>query len=741
MELSTQTHFSQGWNTRLLSDIAALGTNTIRDAVGWGSVETKSGQYNFENRSASWVDQAVAANFDVVLVFNPANPIYDGGFSVYTDAGRAAFAKFVVETMKEFPGVSAIEIGNEYNTNDFVKGPIAQASKDERDDYYAKVVDAVGDALAAAKIGVEVIGASTHSIPVDYFTALANVGALDHVDSVSIHPYSTDPEQFAAQIQVLRDAIGSDIDIHVTEFGSKFESLSDAPAYLAKMVAVMAEAGISSANWYAFARQPFFPNMELFNGADSTATPAGITFALLEKMLADDVAVERVGTGSSTYFYTFGTDEAILWGEPRGLALGAGVKAFDLAGKEITDLTQISPETPIILRTTSGNIANQVTFAATALLADSYHDFDVINDAGDLTGFDGPWSYYAQNGDGKAYELDTMGGGHKAGEPWNPYLGLDFLRPLQISAHNLNPVDFSNNKVKASTEYSTVERFTATDAGTVVIRGHWDVSDLTNDGVLLTIEVNDRKIFTKVIYNEANGHVFDLELKDIVLKAGDTIEFITGSNMDGQADVTTRRIQILDQDMLAGIGHEPGPNPPPVEPPVVVVPPVTPEQPAGPGETTASIKLIGKSSNDVLLGALGKDNLDGAGGDDVLRGGGNNDKLTGGTGNDLLDGGAGQDVLSGGAGDDVLLGGSGHDKLSGGAGADIFVFDDDFGADIISDYGRGDRIDLSAIEGLDSFSDLVINYTAKQAVIVIGDDRIMLTGLGIGDLSAQDFIF
>ena len=734
MELSTQTHFSQGWNTRLLSDITSLGTNTIRDGVAWNLVETKKGQYDFSARAASWVDQALAANFDVVLVFNPANPLYDGGFSAYTDAGRAAFANFIVETMKAFPGVSAIEIGNEYNTNDFVKGPIASAPKDERDDYYAKLVDAVGDALAAAHIDVEVIGASTHSIPVDYFTALADVGALEHVDSVSIHPYSTDPEQFAAQIQVLRDAIGSDIDIHVTEFGSKFENLSEAPAYLAKMVAVMAEAGIASANWYAFARQPFFPNMELWNPADDSATPAGVTFKLLETMLAGDAPVERVDAGSNTYFYAFGTNAAIVWGEPRGLTLAAGVKAFDLAGRPIADLSQISPDTPVILRTTTGNIADKVDFAATPLLADSYHDFDVINDAGDLTGFDGPWSYYAQNGDGKLYELDTMGGGHQAGEPWTPYLGLEFLRPLQIGANNLNPVDFSANKAKPSTEYSTVERFTASEAGTILIRGHWDVSDLTNDGVVLTIEVNNRAIFTQVIYNKANGHVFDLELTDIVLKAGDTIEFITGSNKDGQADVTARRIQIFDQDLLAELGFEVVPNPPVIDPPVVIDPP------AEPGTTTAPINLVGKASDDVLLGALGKDKLDGAGGDDVLRGGGGNDKLIGGTGNDSLDGGAGNDVLEGGAGDDRLYGGEGVDKLTGGAGADVFVFDGDFGADVITDFSKGDRIDLSAFAQLDSFSDITINYTPKQAVIVIGDDRIMLTGVIMGELSAQDFI-
>jgi hypothetical protein len=738
MELSTQTHFSQGWNTRLLSDIARLGTNTIRDGVAWHQAETKVGEYNFTFARAAWVDQALAAGIDVVLVFNPVNALYDGGNSVYTAAGRAAFANFVAQTLKAFPGVTAIEIGNEYNGNDFVKGPIALASKDLRDDYYAKLVDAVDNALVAAKFDVEVIGASTHSIPVDYFAALANVGALDDVDSVSIHPYTTDPEQFAAQIQLLREAIGFEIDIHVTEFGGSFQNLGQAPAYLAKMVSVMAEAGIASANWYAFARQTFFPNMELWDQASNIATPAGVTFKLLEDMLAGDAAVERVAVDSHTYFYKFGTDTAMLWGEPRGLALSAGVQAFDLAGRPIADLAEISSDTPVILRTTSGNIADKVTFGASSLLADSYHDFDVLKDAAGLPAFDGPWSYFAQNGNGKLYELGTMGGGLKAGEPWTPYLGLDFLRPFQINAKNLSPVDFSGKAERPTSEYSAVERFTATDTGAITIRGHWDVADLTADGVLLTIKVNNRKIFSKVIYDKANGHVFDLELTDIALKAGDTVDFMIGNNLDAQADVTARRIQIFDQEMLAD------PGPPVTGTPIVIALPASPAQPAPPvGEnnSTKPVKLTGDASNNLLSGALGKDKLDGAGGDDVLRGGGEKDKLTGGTGNDWLEGGAGLDVLDGGAGNDVLIGGADNDKLIGGSGADIFMFAGDFGSDKITDFGPGDRIDFSRIDGLHGFADLAITYTKKYAVIVVGDDQIVLTGVHSGDLSAQDFIF
>lgn len=728
MQLSAQTHFSQGWNTRLLNDIVSLGTDMIRDTVPWSLVETKAGVYNFDLRSAKWVNEALGAGLEVVLTFNPSNPIYDNGNSAHTHAGVAAFARFVVATLEAFPGVTAVEIGNEYNTNSFMKGPVANASKEERDEFYTKLVAAVDTALAAANLDVEIVGASTHSIPVDYFADLAGSGALDHVDSVSIHPYSTEPEQFAAQLALLRQTIGADTIIRVTEFGDTFENLADAPAFLAKMVAVMAEAGVASANWYAFARQSFFPNMELWDPQQNVATPAGTTFKLLESMLADGDSVTRVDAGSHTYFYSFGTDTAILWGEPRGVTLGRGVTAYDLAGQRITDLANLSPDTPVILRTTSGDIADKVRFDASPLLADSYHDFD-------LTGGTGPWTYFAENGLGKDFALATMGGGHRAGEPWNPYLGLASLRPFQISSDTVAAADFSAKRDRPTTEFSTVERFTATEAGKIVIRGHWDVAERTDDGVLLTIELNGKAIYTKVIFDVAGGHVFDLELTDIMLRPGDTVDFEISTRGNAEGDLTSRRIQIFDQELLAELGFEINHNPPQIDP---EQPPVEP--PAN-NDSTTPLSLKGTFASDLLAGGGGNDQLSGLGGADVLRGGAGSDQLDGGGGNDLLDGGDGKDILIGGAGADILVGGGGQDQLTGGSGADIFMFADNFGTDTITDFVQGDRIDLSAISGLADFSDLVISYTARRALITIGDDKLLLTGVSAGSLDVNDFIF
>jgi pectate lyase len=135
-------------------------------------------------------------------------------------------------------------------------------------------------------------------------------------------------------------------------------------------------------------------------------------------------------------------------------------------------------------------------------------------------------------------------------------------------------------------------------------------------------------------------------------------------------------------------------------------------------------KLNGGAGDDRLEGGEGKDTLDGGMGNDILLGGTSDDKLTGGDGNDQLDGGEGKDTLDGGAGNDTLLGGAGkdtliggagndrlvggldNDVLTGGAGNDTFVFSQlldskvGSGRDVVTDFAKGDVIDLSAIDAM-----------------------------------------
>lgn len=121
--------------------------------------------------------------------------------------------------------------------------------------------------------------------------------------------------------------------------------------------------------------------------------------------------------------------------------------------------------------------------------------------------------------------------------------------------------------------------------------------------------------------------------------------------------------------------------------------------------------------------------LTGSNANDIFFGNGGNDTIRGGLGSDILFGGAGNDALHGGgstlgdAGSDVLNGGLGQDNLIGSGGNDIFDFNSRLDSpaqprqisfpgpaggfpsfvasgalDVIVDFARGDKIDLSGID-------------------------------------------
>ena len=121
------------------------------------------------------------------------------------------------------------------------------------------------------------------------------------------------------------------------------------------------------------------------------------------------------------------------------------------------------------------------------------------------------------------------------------------------------------------------------------------------------------------------------------------------------------------------------------------------------------------------------------------------------SGADSLTGGAAADNMLGGAGDDTLTGGAGDDRMVGGSGNDVYVFSDDDGADILEDFelydsatGRGDRIDLSQVSGVQSFADLNIQDVGGDgnADILLGNgNSITLIGVNGSALDADDFLF
>jgi Ca2+-binding RTX toxin-like protein len=136
----------------------------------------------------------------------------------------------------------------------------------------------------------------------------------------------------------------------------------------------------------------------------------------------------------------------------------------------------------------------------------------------------------------------------------------------------------------------------------------------------------------------------------------------------------------------------------------------------------------------------------GGSGDDILNGSRWSDDLWGGAGDDTLYGHGGNDRLIGGRGRDTLVGGAGNDSLWGGTGAslsdteqDLFVFEGDWGADQIYDFGDGiDFILLFGLGLIGAGETEVDGFDKLQIVDVAGGARITATGYSTGSIFVRN---
>ncbi|XWN30460.1 MAG: calcium-binding protein [Devosia sp.] len=164
-------------------------------------------------------------------------------------------------------------------------------------------------------------------------------------------------------------------------------------------------------------------------------------------------------------------------------------------------------------------------------------------------------------------------------------------------------------------------------------------------------------------------------------------------------------------------------------------------------------EMSGGAGDDIVNGGKGADTIDGGVGSDTLSGGASGDEITGGQGADVIFGNDGNDSLSGGGATDELFGGAGNDTLEGGAtsdfivggegddllsgnitstptpdfATDFFVFSDEFGTDIITDFETG--FDLILL------SDLTED---QVSVIDIGDDVLITAATGAGQILVEN---
>ncbi len=141
-------------------------------------------------------------------------------------------------------------------------------------------------------------------------------------------------------------------------------------------------------------------------------------------------------------------------------------------------------------------------------------------------------------------------------------------------------------------------------------------------------------------------------------------------------------------------------------------------------------QILGNSGDDIIYGGRGNDLIRGGNGMDDIHGGGGNDTIEGGADNDVIDGGRGRDFINGGGGDDILTGGSRND---------VFIFNDDFGDDVITDFNQ--NRDVLLFEGAAS-DDVTAATTSDGTVLTVDGADIVgtVTLAGVFDFDT-DMLF
>jgi len=117
-------------------------------------------------------------------------------------------------------------------------------------------------------------------------------------------------------------------------------------------------------------------------------------------------------------------------------------------------------------------------------------------------------------------------------------------------------------------------------------------------------------------------------------------------------------------------------------------------------------------------------------------------QLTGNAGNNRITGMLGGDIIAGGRGRDIL---TGDDGVVATGSADVFLFGNHCGKDVITDFHNGeDTINLAAYKGLGSFGDLKghVKQMGDDVVIALVDgDQITLRDAVKADIDTADFVF
>ena len=292
--LHAQTSFVVGISVHLadnpslvaseLTTIQETGATSIRDDVHWSRVEASKGHLAIPAGLEDFVNQALKAKLQPLLILDYGNQFYDGGKKPASPEALSGFARFAVFVVQHFKGrVHMYEIWNEWD--DTAGGTLPGSAPD-----YVRLLKVVYPAVKAADPSSIFIAGSVSAGGPNWLSGMLSSGAIGLFDGISSHPYNFSkhdrtPDAWAADLLATENVIhrytgGRDLPLYVTEMGW--------PTYKGHGGSTPQEAGVFLAQMFLLARtMSFLKGVWWYDFRDDGPDPgnAGDNFGLVDPSL------------------------------------------------------------------------------------------------------------------------------------------------------------------------------------------------------------------------------------------------------------------------------------------------------------------------------------------------------------------------------------------------------------------------------------------------------------------------
>ncbi|WP_371154044.1 hypothetical protein [Jannaschia sp. 2305UL9-9] len=523
--LGVASNFGQGVPRGLLEAATRAGIRDFRDAVYWADVEGADGRARFRGQTARYPDRLDQFGAGMSLTVNNGNPLYEDGATPLGADAVAAFGRHAARTVSRFPAIDGVEIGNEFNSANFVSGPLRDAGLKARADAYVALFDSVAEQVRAARPDVRIIGGGVHSIPTGYLALLGDAGLFDRMDAIALHPYDTPIDMLDRQIAVMRRLPGLEtMPIELTEFGT--QDAAAAPGLMLRAMCKSALSGVRRLVWY-----PLHPRGDGYVPLltrDGAVTATGKTFLRLQSRLAG-LPVRDLSPDRQTTACLFGDDHLVVWGAERPLRVAGEAQVTRASGQVLTAPFTLSETDPILVRKSDLDVGNDIKFGPHHVVADTFLDFTYPEDGWhETSGFDRLGR--SPNG---TQPLTTRPGQDRPGVPWTPYLGVASNPNLRLMSRSLLP---------AGTEAFAEEilhRYTADRDMVASLDLMLRPAERSLDGVSLTVTLAGDTITDR----DVTG-AYTQSIDDLSLRAGDVLEIAVGPGKTATGDVTAYRFTL-----------------------------------------------------------------------------------------------------------------------------------------------------------------------------------------------------